>query len=303
MDNYKYTREEIETAHNTDLVSFLENRGEKITTVGSHNYWMHDGETVSISNNLWFNHYTQEGGEAIGFIRAFFGTDFCGAVGMLLGESIAQMQEREKPVKPKEPFKLPERNDDMRRAYGYLVKTRGIDKDVVSTFMRCGQIYEDAKHHNVVFAGFDRTGKPRHAHMRGTGTESKFKMTSPRSEPEYSFHWNGRDNEIFLFEAPIDMLSYISMYPSGWMNHSYAAACSVADRVLFQCLKDNPNIDTVHICFDNDMAGQSAAFKLTGKLNEQGYRVNVIVPEHKDWNEDLTTPVGMQVIGNGIKID
>lgn len=90
-----------------------------------------------------------------------------------------------------------------------------------------------------------------------------------------------------MIEAPIDMLSYISMAKDGWQQHSYAAACSVTDKVLFQMMKDNPNIKYVFICFDNDDAGQSAAQKLCDKLTGMGIPSSILTPGLKDWNEDL----------------
>lgn len=60
---------------------------------------------------------------------------------------------------------------------------------------------------------------------------------------------------LCLFEAPIDMLSFISIHQKGWKNHSYAACCGVSDRVLWQMMADNPQIDSVYLCLDNDEAG------------------------------------------------
>ena len=138
-----------------------------------------------------------------------------------------------------------------------------------------------------MFVGFDKAGNPRHAHKRGSGSQSTYKGNAEGSSPEYSFHWNGTSDKIFLFESPIDMLSYISMNPHEWQKNTYAAACSVADRVLFQCLKDNPNIREVYLCLDNDSAGQNAANRISDKLFVQGYHSEILIPTHKDWNEDL----------------
>ncbi len=129
-------------------------------------------------------------------------------------------------------------------------------------------IYESAKYHNAVFAGYDKQKKLRHAHKRGTGSESAFKGNATGSEPEYSFHWVGADDSLYLFEAPIDLLSFISMNKAGWRNHSYAASCSVSDRVIWQMLKDYPYIRKIYICFDNDAAGQEAARKIQEKLSK-----------------------------------
>ena len=158
-------------------------------------------------------------------------------------------------------------------------------------------IYESADYHNVVFVGYDSSGKPRHAHKRGTVTSNPYKGNVAGSQPEYSFHWHGTSNKIFLFEAPIDMLSYISMHKDNWKENSYAASCSVSDRVLFQCLKDNSNIKNVFLCFDNDEAGQTANKRIAEKLSEQNIESKILIPIHKDWNEDLIfEPKGVEEI-------
>ncbi|MFR1990354.1 MAG: DUF3991 domain-containing protein [Oscillospiraceae bacterium] len=53
----------------------------------------------------------------------------------------------------------------MHRVFAYLLKTRGLDADVISYFARKKLLYEDAAHHNAVFIGTDEGGCPRHAHL------------------------------------------------------------------------------------------------------------------------------------------
>ena len=175
----------------------------------------------------------------------------------------------------------------MRRVFAYLLHQRGIDRDIVYAFVHAKMLYESAIHHNAVFVGYDSEGNPRHAHMRGTGAHSTFKCNAKGSRPEYSFHWTGTDDSIYLFEAPIDLMSFITLHPERWRDHSYAAACSVSDRVLFQCLRDHPNIQSVYLCLDNDEAGQSASKRISDKLFTCGYKSELLIPSKKDWNEEL----------------
>ena len=137
---------------------------------------------------------------------------------------------------------------------------------------------------------YDKDGVPRHAHKRGTGSESMYKGNESGSQPEYSFHWHGTSKYLCLFEAPIDMLSFISMNQEHWRIHSYAACCGVSDHVLWQMIKDNPNIEYVYLCLDSDEPGQEAAHRISQKLSEQGIQTEILVPIHKDWNEDLLYP-------------
>ena len=46
-------------------------------------------------------------------------------------------------------------------------------------------------------------------------------------------------------------------------------------------------IDTVCLCMDNDAAGQAANKRISDKLFIQGIKHEILVPEFKDWNEDL----------------
>ena len=282
-----FTKEQREQARQTDLANFLIGQGEKVKKSGSEYEWLDGSQKVTIRGHLWYHQYEQKGGDAVDFVRRFYNKDYAEAVQMLLNNGGSQIITSPPIEKEHKPFKLPPRNDRMSRVFSYLLLTRGVDKDVLFEFIRNRMIYESADFHNAVFVGYDSSGKPRHAHKRGTVTSNPYKGNVAGSQPEFSFHWHGTSDKIFLFEAPIDMLSYISMHKENWKNHSFAASCSVSDRVLFQCLKDNPNIKNVFLCFDNDEAGQTANKRIAEKLNSMNIQNEILIPNYKDWNEDL----------------
>ena len=266
MSNYiHYTEEQKEQARSTDIVSLLESQGEKLKRSGGEFQWREGSNKVTIRGNLWFHQYDQVGGDAISFVKRFYNKNYNEAMEFLLDGRVGELVSAPKVKKVPKEFVLPQRNDNMRRVFAYLLNQRGISRDIIYTFAHHKMIYESLPHHNAVFVGYDSDGVPRHAHKRGTGTESTFKGNADGCTPEFSFHWLGKSSKIFLFEAPIDMLSYISMNPYQWQNNSYAASCSVSDRVLFQCLKDNPNIREVYLCLDNDEAGQKATKRIAEK--------------------------------------
>lgn len=283
-----FTKEQREQARRTDLANFLISHGEKVKKSGSEYEWFDGSQKVTIRGHLWYHQYEQKGGDAIDFVRRFYNKDYAEAIKMLLNGSGGQIITSPPIEKEHNPFELPPRNDRMSRVFSYLLLTRGIDKDVLYEFVRKEMLYESADFHNAVFVGYDSSGKPRHAHKRGTVTSNPYKGNVAGSQPEFSFHFNGTSDKIFLFEAPIDMLSFISMHKDNWKSDSYAASCSVSDRVLFQCLKDNPNIKNVFLCFDNDEAGQTANKRVANKLNKMNIQNEILVPNLKDWNEDLT---------------
>ncbi len=282
-----FTEEQKQRARTTNLVALLERQGHKLKKSGKEYQWNDGSDKVTIKGNLWFHQYERVGGDAIDFIRKFDNKTYAEAVKYLLEENGEIIQAPESEPVEKKPFELPKRNDNMRRAYAYLLTARGIDRNIINAFVHKDMIYESAPYHNVVFVGYDNEGKAVHAHKRGSGSKTTFKGNQESSIPEFSFHWNGTGDKLFLFEAPIDMLSYISMNQNEWQKNTYAAACSVSDLVLFQCLKDNPNIKNIYLCLDNDEAGQKAVKRISEKLYTLGYKAEVLTPIHKDWNEDL----------------
>lgn len=285
-----FTDEQKAHARQTDLVSLLKSQGETVKRSGSEYEWKDGSQKVTIRGNLWFHQYDRVGGDAIDFVRRFYNKSYPEAMEYLLGNCNGVLIISPPVVKEKKPFELPKPYRNMDRVKNYLHYVRGIDEDIIETFANENMIYESADYHNAVFVGYDRNGVPRHAHKRGTGQTSTFKGNVDSCIPEYSFHWNGTSNKIYLFEAPIDMLSFISMHKENWKNHSYAASCSVSDRVLFQCLKDYPYIEKVYLCLDSDEPGQTAADRISTKLFALGIESEILVPIHKDWNEDLLLP-------------
>mgnify|MGYP002528292522 FL=1 len=286
-----FSNAEKETACQTDIAELLKRNGERLYRNGKESYWLDGTSKVSIKGNLWYHQYEGVGGNAVDFVRRFYNKSYPEAITYLLGGyGGSPIQSAPVIKKEQKPFEMPKKNDNMRRVYAYLMNRRGIDRDVIYTFAHCGLIYESEKYHNVVFVGKDNQGIPRHIHKRGTAPESTYKGNADSSIPEFSFHWNGKSDKIYLFEAPIDMLSFITMHKENWQQHSYAACCGVSDKVLFQMLNDNPNLKTVYLCLDNDEGGEKANKRISDKLFIHGIDHEILVPNLKDWNEDLLNP-------------
>lgn len=202
-------------------------QGEELKRSGSEYEWKDGSAKVTIRGNLWYHQYDQEGGDAISFVRRFYDKDYPQALEFLLGGKVGMLVTSPSIEKKKETkkFELPSATLPMHRVYAYLLIRRGIAKSILHAFVGEKMIYESAEYHNAVFVGYDQAGQPWHANLRGTGKKSMFKGNAPSSNPEYSFHWHGKSDSLYLFEAPIDMLSYISMHKCNWREHSYAACC------------------------------------------------------------------------------
>jgi hypothetical protein len=128
----------------------------------------------------------------------------------------------------------------------------------------------------------------KHAHLRSTNSEGKvFRMNVEGSESVHSFHKNGMDKSLYVFEAPIDLLSHITLYPFGWQEHSYVACCGTSVQPVLERLRQNPKLDLVYLCLDNDDAGNDACERMTETLQAMEVDVERLSPVRKDWNDDL----------------
>ncbi len=297
MSRYIYfTEEQLEQARQTDIVELLRRNGEKVDRSGTVWDWKNGYEKVTFRGNLWYHQYEDQGSDAIDFVRRFYNMNFPEAVEYLLNGYGGTLAIAPPVEKIRKPFELPKPSESMRRIYGYLIKARGLDKSVIDAFAEKKMIYESEQYHNVVFVGYDKGGVPRHAHKRGSTQASTYRGNMDSCLPEYSFHWHGGSSQLYVFEAPIDMLSFISMNKDGWRQHSYAAACGVSSMVIYQMMKDNPNIKKVWLCHDNDEGGEKAVGRISAELEQKGIAYDRLTPILKDWNEDLTHPEEVEEI-------
>ena len=73
-----YTKEQIDRANQTDLVSFLQAQGEQLERAGQEYRWKrHDSLTVR--ENRWYRHSQSKGGGPIDFVMEFYGKSFLDA--------------------------------------------------------------------------------------------------------------------------------------------------------------------------------------------------------------------------------
>ncbi len=278
----QYTEEQIARANQTDLVSFLNAQGEQLVKSGREYRWKkHD--SVTVSGNRWYRHSQNKGGYPVDFVMEFYHATFPEAVKMLIDE---EGEGRQKScLAPSPDFRLPEKSETNETVIKYLTEIRRLEKDLVEEWIAGGNIYEEKKHHNVVFVGRDADGIPRYAHCRGTGG-IKYRGDVAGSDKSYGFCHRGEDNQLFVFEAAIDLLSFIQLFPKDWKKRSYLSLGGVSSVALMTFLSERPQITSVFLCLDNDHAGNEACEKLAGEIPD-GYRVIRLKPARKDWNEIL----------------
>lgn len=327
----RFTGEQIAQAKEASLTALAAQYGYHPVRVGNHLFTLKEHDSIRLYNDRTWYRWSkagsrgEAGGSQIDFLMQFCNVDsIADAVSILLefqGISAdnpkwkehleaGQVKHQAEAFKEKErvPFVLPEPMADKnyRRAYAYLMKTRGLSQKVVDYFVKdLGILYEDKEHHNLVFLGKDKDGVVRYATKRGTTDiyGKKYRGDVAGNDKNFGINIVNTDSEeLKVFEASIDLMSYLDL--TGDYKSNKLVLGMVADNPLVQFLKDHPHIKKIGFCLDNDEAGSRAMFGkrakdpdkedktgLLEKYKQLGYQTYAdIVPQEsgcKDWNEYL----------------
>ena len=305
MPYIHFTDEQKQRAASVDLVEFLRRQGEKLIRSGPE-YRLASDHSITVRGSEWYDHAAEHGGGPVSFVRSYYGLTYPEAVTRLLdGEQGTVIERGTKQIEPeKKEFALPPAHTDMRRVYAYLLQRRLIDREVLSAFARAGLIYESCEkakdgmkeYHNAVFVGKDEHGIARHAHKRSLNSGgNSLRINVEGCDSRCSFHHAGTSDRLYVFEAPIDLLSFITLYPKNWQEHSYVALCGTSRHAMLWMLEQNARLNKIVLCMDHDETGIEVNGRLAETLRDAGYsEVSTLQPRHKDWNEDLKARYGVE---------
>ena len=306
-----FTDEQLAAAKNQSTVDIIE-RATGYTferAGGEYKCKEHDSLRVFHDQKGW-KWYSRDigGANAIDFLMKSEGLGFQDAVAYIVGDARSKTISSEyKSAAPTETkrseFKPPERFDGQyMRVYGYLLKTRQIERSILDHCVKNNLIYQDTSN-NCVFAGYDSNGEMKYATKRGTSTEYPFKGECLGSDKRFSFRLEGKEgNTVYVFEAPIDVLSHATLtymkaqqynrpdYQKSWQRQTRISLGGLSDAALEQYLSEHKNVREICFCLDNDEAGRKAANKYSKKYAEKGFETSVYrVPDGvgKDYNDYL----------------
>lgn len=306
MQGSRFTEEELEIAKSVDLTAVASSLGFTVKRVGRY-HTIKEMDSVRIYNRShWFRWSRQyekgnNGGSQIDFLRVFAGMEVKEAVFWLLDfVGYRRVQEEDKklelkyqvsvePEKTKD-FVLPLPSKDNFYLYSYLREERGLSDLVINYFIDKDLIYESRPYHNVVFKGNDKDGMTRFASMRGVfDKEGKsFKCDVAGNDKNYGFNvTNVESTELVVFEAAIDLMSYMDIFSDFESNK--LALGMLADAPLITFLQENSQVSSIRFCLDNDEPGRKASQELYEKYYGLGYEVDDSPPPtgFKDFNEWL----------------
>ena len=232
---------------------------------------------MSIRGNMWYSHYRGEGGDAISFARRFFHMDFKEAVRFLLEQSAApaagpvQCERQEQ-----KQLRLPSKDSSEEQVRRYLTGIRKVPADVAGYFIETGQVYQSRaegvrqgqEQCNLVLVGMDRDGAPRQAHIKGM-RQRAFRYDAPGSDKAYGFRHMGGSGPLYVFEAAIDLMSYVSLCSEDWRQGNYLALNGTAEAALFRTLEEYPEVRGVVLALDNDAGGIEGVMRLWPSLSQE----------------------------------
>lgn len=287
-----------------NLITLAEELGYNTKKIGRGNYYTleeHDSVRIKTENNTFIRYSNGAFGDPVAFLMEFAvsrsnrfkSLSYC-IMWLEKKLNIDKIVIPEKKAK-KEMKKLilPEKDDNYRRVFAYLLKTRCIDKEIVVAFIKKKMLYQEKNHKNVVFVGYDKKGKAVYAMERSTLPYSSFKIESEGCNYDYGISFDNENSDtLIITEAVIDMMSLMSLNINNNIHekHSFLSINGTQkDNCIYKYLNDHPNIKEVIIALDNDLHGIEAAKKIKEqiKINNKKISTMLCFPDEKDWNEDL----------------
>lgn len=299
--------------------------------------------------HMFKDFYTGESGNAITFCKNYLGWTFQQAVeeltrGRFVNNPVFKTPTQKQAAKElygickreyvaKMPFEVPERSLNNNKLINYLANERGINREILDFFISKGMLYQTKEQtqkqkgtnfwfSNIAFICNDFNNNPVGAFKRGfplkdnqgNTTNNGFKGDHKNTDKEnYGFfHQGSGSGSLFVFEAPIDMLSYMSTIADAKgiqhaLEQNYFAVGSTHTTSFVNLLQNKPHYDKIYLCQDNDKAGISARISAINAIEKLDYKKNFgselkIIshfPQSKDWNEDLLTAVRSKDIISG----
>ena len=295
-------KEVLEKVRTLSAFDYLKNYApDLLVKNGRTDYYHRNHDSLHFSNGKWYWWSQGKGGtSALDYLIIVEGYEFKDACNYL-----SDLMNVSAPVttfyhpKPSKPFELPVKDKNNDLVIRYLCEVRKIDKDIVDDFISKGMIYQSANFKNAVFVGYDKD-KPAYAFKRSIF--KNFKLDHAGNNKAFSFNYtNPKSDVLHIFEAVIDLLSYMTLLKMNEMDYtefSYLSLAGASDKIatkseadipiaLKTYLERNPNIKTIIFHLDNDEVGIGATSKIISILNSKYQCIDEHPTSYKDVNEEL----------------
>ncbi len=303
---YKYSKDDYYRIANADGVAVAQALGMEIDegkqTTAQAVHIKNSGGLYIFPSNNWYRHSDGAKGFPIDLVMDVLQCDKDYAMDFIARNVLNGIQQLslysppKRTVKEESPveFKVPEHDIKPSRVFAYLIKTRGIDKEIVGTLIQKKMIAEDAQKHNCLFFGRDENGEIKSCAVRGTSSYVQFRGEVAGGDKSCSFAMKGTGAALRLFESPIDAMSHATfskLLGKDWTADHRLSTNGCGYQSVFKYLEQHPDIRSVVISFDNDDAGKKGARETAAKIArdfpDRDLRVSTVLPRDKDWNEEL----------------
>lgn len=308
-----FTQEQIAKAKEMDLLTYLQNYNpDELLRDSRNSYKTRTHDSLKISNGMWYWFSRGIGGKsALDYLIQVEEYSFTDAVSHLINQRGLEkryIQKQELTEKEKiDRLVLPQKAYTNNKVISYL-KGRGISKNIIDECINKGLIYQEYPNNNVVFVGYDNENNPRYAGVRGTN-QSRYMHDAYGSDKAYSFKIKSfkQSNIVHLFEGAIDLLSYATLKEMNneiWDEENLLSLAGVyspgkdilnakVPKTVTNFLKNNPNIDTIILHFDNDEAGRIATKAIQYSLSDSYKIIDDPPKSGKDFNQFLCDYLGI----------
>lgn len=285
--------EEKERANNVNILDYLLSIGEPLKSEGNNFYRHedHDSLVVNSRKNYFSWNSRNVSGNAVTYLMNVYNLSFQHAVKKInddLGDNALSSFKKPEPSYPSEFNYDVKEVSSTENVYNYLVHDRKIDPDLVQAFIKADLIKEDS-YKNVVFKWKEK-GELIGANLQGTreipeekrihADRSYFKKVLPTTKEATNSGFNftrGYPDKLYFFEAPIDLLSYLSLNRAKLTNCRLISMDGLKQQTVFQTIKNTlkelkengRDLKSITLCVDNDSAGK----EFIDKLNQYNLQV------------------------------
>lgn len=259
--------EKKEKAKETNLIAFLQSEyPDMIEYNTSKQEWRVPNTNIKISETAYYDFDTGTGGDNIRFMTDIMQKSFFQAIDELAASDVDAVDLND--IKKKEYKKPVDANDDA-KVIQYLLK-RKIDKSIIEKYIYEGLIYCDEQF-NVVFYNYCQE----FCILMSTYNDD---WKGIRSESVYGY-WevtNGNCKDVYIFESPVDALSYMTIYN----RPGVYIAMGGLKKGTMEHIKQDYEGYRLYMCVDWDDAGNQFS-----KNYEEVDRITGTIG--KDWNDEL----------------
>lgn len=272
---------------NIQLKDLLEYYGEKVTRHGTRYYKLIRHDSLIIKDDIFYWNSRHVGGNAINLMKELYDKSLDEARVMVekyvkeLGKTFKSKKEEKIEIKK---FEI-NIKDDFEKIKEYLCDKRKLSVDIVKPLYDKKLIQIDRRN-NILFTIKDKYGDVVGYDIIGT-SEKRFRANTSLEPCGTNFYNSINPKELYLFEAPIDVLSYLEMKKEDNKIFEKARFLSLSglreDIAKHYLTKE---LEKIVICVDNDEAGNNFTKEIKEKYKDK-YIIEREIPKQKDWNDDL----------------